>query len=143
MKKEVNLIIAIAIMIVVSGTAFYGGTVYQKSQSTQARGNFAGRDMGQNSTKGVITGNKTQLNRDGSNPVDGQIISIDDKSVTIKLKDGSSNIIMFSDSTVFNKSTVGSKADLVQGVSLMVIGTKNTDGSITAQNVQIGSTVQK
>lgn len=137
MKKEIKLSVAIGIMVVLVGLAFYGGTVYQKSQSAKARGNFAGRtgaNMAQGQRAGVLGQNGL---RSGGQPISGQVASIDDKSMVVKMNDGSSRIVMFGDSTVFNKSSVGVKTDLKAGDSVMAIGTKNSDNSVTAQSVQI------
>lgn len=129
MKKQINLVLAIALLIVIGGGSFYGGTIYQKSHGNQIRGNFANRNMR----------TPDQTNRQtGIAPVSGQIVSLDDKSATIKLKDGGSKIILFSDSTVFNKNTTGSKSDLTQNEQIMVTGSQNSDGSITAQTLNIG-----
>ncbi len=71
--------------------------------------------------------------------VRGEIVSADDKSVTVKLMDGSSKIVLFGQATTFGKSAVATKADLKTGETVMVFGKDNTDGSVTAQAVQIGS----
>ena len=136
MKKEIKLPMAIGIMVVLAGLAFYSGTMYQKSQSAKARGNFAGRGaiMMAGQRAGALGQNGI---RNGGQPVSGQVASIDDKSMVIKMNDGSSKIVMFGDSTVFNKSSVGAKTDLKAGDSVMAIGTKNSDNSVTAQSVSI------
>jgi hypothetical protein len=67
----------------------------------------------------------------------GDIISGDDKSATLKLRDGGSKIVFFSDNTAITKFTQGAKSDLVVGESVMVEGTNNPDGSITATTIQI------
>jgi len=69
--------------------------------------------------------------------VNGEIISQDDKSVTVKLRDGGSQIIFFSDTTSISKMADGAPTDLVVGKSITVTGSANSDGSITAQSIQI------
>ena len=64
---------------------------------------------------------------------------MDDKAITLKLNDGSTKIVILSDSTAINQSTQAQKSDLVEGGQVTVIGTINSDGSVTAQDVQIGS----
>lgn len=66
-----------------------------------------------------------------------RFISSDDKSITVKLQDGSSKIVLLTDTTSISKSTEGSKSDLKTGEKVAVFGTENSDGSVTAQNVQL------
>ena len=131
--------IALAVIIIVSAGTFYGGIVYQKSQNIKARGNFASRGVGQQN----LAGRQSQFGQNGARPVSGQIISMDDKGITVKLKDGSSKNVIFADSTVYNKITAGAKTDLTQGSEVTILGSQNSDNSITAQSVQIGTAVQK
>lgn len=76
-------------------------------------------------------------NRTGGRQVIGEIISQDDKSITVKLQDESTKIVLLSDKTSINKATEVSKSDLKTGEKVGVFGTENTDGSVTAQNIQL------
>lgn len=53
------------------------------------------------------------------------------------MQDGSSKIVLFSDFTTYNKTSEGSKSDLKVGEKIAVFGTDNSDGSVTAQSVQL------
>lgn len=122
--KSVN-VIAILLLIVGAGAGFFGGMKYQQNQSSNqiqnSRRNFV-RSSGQG-----------QFGR----AVVGQIISQDDKSITVKLSDGSSKIIFLPDSVIISKTDSGSKGDLKDGLNVAIFGTNNSDGSVTAQNVQL------
>ena len=67
----------------------------------------------------------------------GEVISADDKSITIKLRDGGSQIIFFTPSTPVTKSVSSSASDVAVGEQVTVSGAKNQDGSISAQSIQI------
>lgn len=135
MKKIVAPII-IAVLIIGSG-AFYGGMKY--AQSKNADGAFRGMNRGGASgTIGGFGGMRGGLGMGaGSGLVMGEVLSKDDKSVTLKLRDGGSKIIFFSDSTQIMKTGEGSAKDLVVGQQLSVAGSMNSDGSTNAQMIQI------
>ena len=75
-------------------------------------------------------------------PVSGEILSVDANSLTVKLPDGSSKIVTFSDTTQINKADKATAADLKTGVTVAVFGTTNSDGSVTAQNIQLNPQIR-
>lgn len=128
------MIMTVIVALVVGGAAFFGGMQYQKTQiSGPMQGQFRGQNGG---TQGGLLGGSG--NRQGMMPVSGEIISLDDTSITVKMQDGSSKIVILSDDTNINKSSEGVKSDLKTGETVTAFGTTNSDGSITAQNISIG-----
>lgn len=125
--KNVWLIALVAILFA-GGAGFFAGMKYQQSKQPAFL-----RQMG--GVQGQRTG--TGGNRMGFRPVNGEIISSDDKSITVKLQDGSSKIVLFSDSTEINKAAEATKEDLKTGEKVAVFGTENSDGTVTAQNIQL------
>jgi len=129
MKK--NLIITIIVAVVVGALSFYGGWQYGQKQIKNARGNF--NPQGGMIANGARRGNSTTT----AGIINGDIISKDDKSMTLKLRDGGSKIILLSSSTQIVKQASSSVGDLQVGDSVMANGTTNADGSLTAQMVQL------
>lgn len=136
-----KLIVPVVVAAVVFGAVgFFGGMQYQKSQ-TPASGarNFAGGNFGGG-------GGQTGAARRGQNGgfVSGQIISEDSQSITIKITNGASTgstkIVLYSPATQIAKQTSGTVADLAVGSTVMVTGSTNSDGSISAQNISLRPT---
>lgn len=149
MKKIIILSVLITTLVVGSG-AFYGGMKYAESKNVRR---FSQNDQ-QNLTlterqariqqmgaSGLTAfGGVKNGNRGGSvnaNFVMGQIIAKDDKSITVKLSDGGSKIIFYSDSVSIGKITSGVASDLEIGKNITINGTADQDGSLTAKSIQI------
>ncbi len=127
MKISKSLVIAALLVVLALGGGFFAGMQYQKSQ----RPAFAGAAGQLRGRFGAGQGNQA------FRPVRGQVLSVSDTGMTVKMMDGSSRIVVVSGSTQFMKADSASKSDVKTGDSVMVIGTQNSDGSVTAQNVQI------
>jgi hypothetical protein len=132
MKQE--QLVTMGFMLVVAGVAFFGGMKYQQSKQpsfAQFEGRMGGARQG-------VGGQINQGNRAvGFRPITGSILSIDNGTMTVKLEDGSSKIVALPDSATIDKSAPAVKADLTVGTTVMVMGTTNTDGSVTAQTIQL------
>jgi len=132
-----QIITTLVLLVVVSVGAFFGGTKYQQSKITSQ---FTQR-AGANGEIGQGMGVKNRGQTTGFRQTIGEIISVDDKSITVKLTDGSSKIILFSNSTVVNQTATASKIDLKVGTKVAVMGDTNTDGSITSKTIDINPIV--
>lgn len=138
MKKILLSVIATA--VIVGGSAFFGGMQYAKSQIPDM-GDFASRfgnfDPSQRSGMSGGMGDFSRSQVGGGGFVSGEILSLDAESMTIKLTDGGSKLVFFSDASKVNKMMEGSSADLATGTMITVTGTGNDDGSVTASTIQI------
>jgi hypothetical protein len=138
MKK--SLIGIIIIVVAVGSGAFYAGMKYRESKAPGgfATGNLRNLSAEERQQKLQGLGAPLRQGFEGqANVVTGEIIAKDDKSVTIKLRDGGSKIVFFSDSTEITKSTAGSPADFAIGKTVIVGGKQNPDGSFTAGTAQL------
>jgi len=158
--------IVIAVALVVGGGSFYGGMKYAESKSSS--GDFSARGARLPDGQGSAFGGQNLQNlspeerqqmlqehganaggfrnrtggQQGGGSASGEIIAKDDKSVTIKLRDGGSKIFFFADSTEIAKSVSGTPNDLEIGKSVVINGKANQDGSITAESIQLRSNPQ-
>lgn len=137
-------IITSLILVIGLAAGFGGGYYYRNQQLGMLRGNFPGMQNGNpqrfNGMPGIGQGG-TSLSRS----INGEVISIEkdtngeNKSITLKIMDGSSKIVLFSESTTFLNTVPSSKTDLKDNIYVSIVGTPNSDGSITAGNVQLNS----
>lgn len=129
------LLVAVAVVVVVGGGAFYGGMKYAQGKAVSNRQQMFGQ-TGAN-ISGGFTGGRGGQGAIGGGLVSGDIIFKDNQSITVKMRDGSSKIVFFSDATEISKFVAGASADLGVGKTVSVMGKTNSDGSITATSVQL------
>ena len=137
--KNNMLIIIIVVVVLVGGGAFFAGLQYQKSKTPSFanrsadgfRGQFGqdNHESGQDNFRGRFSG------RGGA--VTGEIIAKDEDSVTVKDQDGGSKIVFISDTTTVRKTEEGTLDDLAEGTQVVIFGSENDNGSITAENIQL------
>lgn len=134
--KKATIIFAVVVIIVGVGS-FYGGMSYA---SNNVRNAFAARGgnlaMGQNGAQGGRQGTRGAFGGGGGFN-GGDVISKDDKSVTIKLQSGGSKIIFYSETTGVGKFINGTMNDIKIGETVSINGNANADGSVTATSIQV------
>ncbi len=145
-KTAQNEYLKIVVIAVIVGVLAFGAGMKWQQQKTSTfltANNFGGNSFAGRTGAGGMMGNgqyRTGMMggaRGGFRPVSGEIISADDTSITVKLADGSSKIILLSKSTTINKADKGSVSDLVSGKQVAVFGSENSDGSVTATSIQL------
>ena len=134
----------VVVVIIIAAGSFYGGMQYGTSKATAAAmaarggtGGFGGQRGGGAGQGGAQGGGARGGANGGGGFVNGQIVSSDATSITIKTANGGSKIVFFSPSTGIDKSVAGASSDLSTGQQVLATGTANPDGSVTAQTIQI------
>lgn len=129
--KNTNILLFLLLITLFSGASFFAGTKYQQRQSpiNTRRAQFNNQTL---DPKGIQ--NRQMM---GRAMINGEIIAQDDQSVTIKLADGSSKIILLSSETSINQATQATVSDLKVDEKVAIFGQTNNDGSTTAQSIQL------
>ena len=134
--------------VVAAGAGFGGGYLFRNYQLGQTRTQFArqfGAGAGSAGGRFLTNGTGTprasggQVLRMGGRPVSGDVIAADANSITVKMPDGSSRIVLLSPSTQITTATDVTRDKLATGVRVTVFGTDNSDGSVSATSVQLAS----
>jgi cytochrome c-type biogenesis protein CcmE len=124
-----NQLISIIVGAIIIAVAFF--FIGHAAGNKKPKG-FAGPGMAYQGQMGARGG----MMRGGGGAM-GTILSMDSTSLTLSIKDGGSKIVLLTDATPVMKTSPGSRSDLKTGESVMVTGTTNQDGSISAQSISI------
>lgn len=142
-KKTITPMVATIIGVSALGIGFGSGVWYQKKQNFSNFRERVGNIM-ENRQQGSAksghnqrgTGN-LQMGLRGQNVVSGEVTSMEDKSITIKMNDGSSVIVIVDDSTQYTTSTDVNKDQVSVGTKVAVFGEENQSGAIDASSIEI------
>ena len=121
----------IGVAVVCAVVFFFVGDMVGKgsvaSTGTGVRGTFA------STTRGNFAG------RNGGGFAVGQVVSVDQNSMTVQLPNGNSEVVFYSSSTQVVKLQPQTEpvSSLTPGTQVVIGGTQNADGSVTAQTIQI------
>jgi hypothetical protein len=124
-----NKITIMGIILATGLTSFIAGTKFEASKrnstiTNQINPSRNGRNL-------------NRLSQNENNMIRAQIISRDEASITVKLADGSTKIILLSEKTLIEKTSQATKADIKNNDQALILGKTNSDGSITAQSIQL------
>ncbi len=118
-----NTIIAAAVALVVGLSAGY----YLHTAPAQTQ-----------NTSGNVT--RTGGMRGGANGggfLSGTVAAKDSGSITLNTRDGSSHVVLINPATSVSKSVSGALSDVAVGSTIIVSGTTNSDGSVSASLIQL------
>jgi hypothetical protein len=129
-NKKIALLVAGFVLVALIG--FFVGHSFQRRNMRDNRGDDRfPQQMGMNSQNFGMKGGF------GGGMISGEILSKDTQSITVKMKDGGSKIILLSEKTSVSKSTEGTVQDLEAGKTVSINGTPNSDGSVTAHSIEV------
>ncbi|MCL4352980.1 DUF5666 domain-containing protein [Patescibacteria group bacterium] len=129
-----NLVTIIIVAVIVGAVGFFAGMQFSNYQQSQRRNSFSG--FGQGGAQGGQFQGRA-VNGTRSRPVDGIILNQDANSITVKMQDGSTKIVVLSATTNYVRTSSASKNDLKVGDTVGAFGTENSDGTMTATNIQL------
>ena len=67
----------------------------------------------------------------------GSVTAIDSQSITLQLANGNSENVFYSSSTPVIVPQPASISSITPGTNVIITGTSNSDGSLTAQSIQV------
>lgn len=125
MKK--NLVYIAGVVLIIA--AFFGGMFYGKSSDNPAASKSGASGRFIRGFNGQSAGS--------INIITGKVIAKDQQSLTISLPNGNSEIVFYSTSTPVEKPSPVSINSVSTGSNVVVSGTQNSDGSFTADSIQV------
>jgi hypothetical protein len=145
MKRIVMIVLGVLVVLAIAAGSFYGGMVYGKNQAQASLPAF-GEDV-----QGMPTGGRGQFGTrpDGQTGMDqgqtvtqggalfGEIQSIGSGELTITDQNGEQIQIYVTDTTLIEKQAEVTLADLEEGETVVISGSRADDGSITARTLQV------
>ena len=134
MNKIIPIIIA---LVIIGGGAFYGGMRYGQG-TYQISKNLSPEQQQflQKKAGGTFLGEIKDRGA-GSNFLNGEVFNKDEQTLTLKMQEGGSKIMFFSDSTEISRTIEGLIDDIEIGKQIIVNGEQNSDGSYTAKTIQL------
>ncbi len=119
---------AVVALVVGVGIGYAGANTLHTSVQQTAPGSLVSGASG-----GIFNGTRGGTGR----PLSGVIAAKDSGSITVNTNDGSSHVVLITPTTDISKSVSGSMSDISIGSVVIVSGTTNSDGSISAKRIQI------
>ena len=92
---------------------------------------------GQQFTRGTGNGMMGGTRSMGGGFLTGTVSSKDAGSITLNTRDGSSHVVLITPNTTVSKSVNGALTDVTTGTTIIVSGTTNSDGSVSASLIQL------
>lgn len=141
MEKNITKLLPTILVasLILDGIMFFGGYKYAQSKASIANKNIGDYQAGGtgNFRQGALGRGARVAGGMMGGFLSGEILSKDITSMTVKMRDGSSKIVLLSTSTKVLKSITGTNNDLKIGQTVVITGDINADGSVSAQSLQL------
>ncbi len=118
-----TIVIGVMALVVGAGIGYVAHPTAATTAPQSMRGNFAG---GVGQTRGNFSG-----------MLSGTVATKDASNITLNTRDGSSHVVLLSPSTTVSKSVNGTINDVAVGSTIIVSGSNNSDGSVSATMLQL------
>jgi len=148
-KNVISPLVAVVTGALCLGVGFGGGVWYQGTQRVnnfrQGMGNFgANQQQGGQRIQNNQNGNwgNGQMGMRGGNLVSGEVTAKDEKSITVKMNDGSSKIVVVGESTKYTISSEASASEVEVGTKVAVFGEMTNDGTTTATSIEVNPSLR-
>lgn len=148
MSKPMQIILGLVVLILVAAGSFYGGMLFGKRQATAALPAGFPADfqlpegaapLGDTPAGSRLRGQDRAAGGFAAQPgmLFGQIDSIEGNTLVITDANDQQKQVQVTDTTLIEKNASVTVAELATGEMVMVSGSENDDGSITARSVQV------
>ncbi len=129
MQKNMIIVVVVA-FLVGTGAGYAGSHAFARPDAFAQQGDTAmfARN-GMNATRRGMFG--------GNGMLTGTVTQNANGNLTLNTRDGSSHVVLLNASTTVSKSVAGSLSDIAAGTNVIISGTPNSDGSISASFVQL------
>lgn len=133
MKHQNLIVTGIVALMVGVGVGYFGGHAFAASPKTGAATFAARTGAGGFGAAGARIGG----NQAAGGLLTGTVAAKDSGSITLNTRDGSSHVVLTTPNTTVSKSVNGTLNDVAVGSTVIVSGTTNSDGSVSASLVQL------
>mgnify|MGYP001768331299 CR=1 FL=1 len=148
MSKPMQIILGLVVLVLVAAGSFFGGMLVGKQQASAAAPVSFSADfqppagvipLGDPSARPNAPGQQGAAGRFAAQPgmLVGQIESIEGNTLLIAGAEGQQTQVQVTDTTLIEKNASVTVADLETGETVMISGSENDDGSITARSLQV------
>lgn len=136
MRLKFNwLLTAVAVAALAAGVSFGAGTVYGRNSATTTTVTVTGG--GQGAQGASFSGQAGSTGGAGLRPVSGSVKAVNGQAVTITTAAGTDVTVNLSASSQIGKASASDATALAPGSSVIVLGQRQQDGSVSASEVLV------
>jgi len=151
MNKNILIPLVIAGVIVLAAGAAVGGFFYGKSYESNRASNIRDNFMQERGIQNFDPNSAPSFSQNSGQPgavfqgggfgrgESGEVKSLDGKTLTLTIGENETKVTL-TDNTTIVKSTTATLADITAGQQVMVIGERDADGNMTANQITILNT---